>query len=219
MKTLILVRHGDFICSNPFVPDIGCSLSRKGKRDVGEAVGRIAGLQLHPDLILSSPARRTGKTAEIFGKKLGVPAGQIKVESKLFEAEKREIIRIVHELDDSLNTVMLVGHNPAMSELLHHLVQSDVYHMKQAACAVLEIKTDRWRDAAFGKAELMHLDVSEDKPQILGWRVRFEFWRRSRIQKIEQFVIFLIGLLIILGVIIWAVWLSADSVGLPPHGR
>ncbi len=210
MKTLILVRHGEFVRGDPFVPNIGCPLARDGKREVGEAAVRFAGLGIQPDLILSSPARRAGETAEIFSKKLGIPPKNIQVDKELFEAEKREILRVVHQLDDSLDTVMLVGHNPAVSELLHHLVSTDVYNLKLAACAVLELSVDRWLDANFGKAELANFDEPVIKPPEIGWRDRFDHWRREHTQKIELFFVFLIGLLVILGVVALVIQFNAD---------
>lgn len=198
MKKLIIVRHGDFIKGNPFVPDIGCPLSRDGKRQVAEAAARFAGLGIKPDLILISPSRRTGESAEILGRKLGISKKSIRVKKEMFEAEKPEIVRIVHQLDDSLNTAMLVGHDPAMSALLHHLVTTDVYNLKPASYAVLEVASDRWSETVFGKVTLAHLDVPEVKPITYGWKDRLAYWYRENNRKIELLVIFLISLLLVL---------------------
>jgi phosphohistidine phosphatase len=208
MKTLILVRHGDFQHKDPFVPDIGRPMTRKGRRDLHAVAGRFAALNIVPDLIVTSPARRTGETAEIFGKKAGLSRDQMKVNEDLFEAEKREILRIVHALDDSLDTVMLVGHDPAMTSLLHHLVNAEVYNLKFASFAVLNI-TGRWRDAAFGRAELVHLDVPKPEPVKIGWKERLACWKRERIQKIEIFSVFMFCLLLILAVVAAMIYFGA----------
>ncbi|MBC8206296.1 MAG: histidine phosphatase family protein [Kiritimatiellales bacterium] len=211
MKTLILVRHGDFIHKDPFVPNIGRPLTRQGRHDLVEVAKRFAALNIVPDLILTSPARRTGETAEIFGKKLGLNASQMKVDEELFEAEKREILRVVHQLDESLDTVMLVGHDPAMTSLLHHLVNAEIYNLKYASFAVLSID-GQWRDAAFGRSALLHLDVPVAEPMTIGWREKFAHWRRERIQKIELAVVFVICLLIIMTIFGLLMYFGADSV-------
>ncbi|MBL7016935.1 MAG: histidine phosphatase family protein [Kiritimatiellales bacterium] len=211
MKTLILVRHGDFIHKDPFVPNIGRPLTRQGRHDLVEVAKHFAALNIVPDLILTSPARRTGETAEIFGKKLGLNASRMKVNEELFEAEKREVIRVVHQLDDSLDTVMLVGHDPAMTSLLHHLVNAEVHHLNYASFAVLSID-GQWRDAAFGRSALLHLDVPQEEPQLIGWRDKLALWRRENNRKIELAVIFTVCLLIILIVAVGLMmWLDADS--------
>lgn len=216
MKKLIIVRHGDFVKGNPFVPDIGCPLSREGKRQVAEAAARFAGLGIQPDQILISPSRRTGESAKILGRKLGISSKNIRVKREIFEAEKPEIVRIVHQLDDSLNTVMLVGHDPAMSALLHHLVATDVYNLKPASYAVLEIDADRWTETAYGKVKLAHLDVPEVKPLTYGWRDRLAYWYRENNRKIEILVIFLISLLLILGVTALSIHLVVNHAGQAP---
>lgn len=217
MKKLIIVRHGDFVKGNPFVPDIGCPLSREGKHQVAAAAARFAELGVQPDQILISPSRRTGESAEIFGRKLGISKKNIRVKKEMFEAEKPEIVRIVHRLDDSLNTVMLVGHDPAMSALLHHLVTTDVYNLKAASYAVLEINADRWMETAFGKVTLAHLDVPEVKEHIYGWRDRLAYWYRENNRKIELLVIFLISLLLVLGVTALSIHLVVNHAGSAPQ--
>lgn len=215
MKTLILVRHGEFVRGDPFTPNIGCPLTKDGRHGIAEAAERFAGLSIKPDLILSSPARRTGETAEVFAKKTGNSPKLIRIEKELFEAEKREILRVVHGLDDSLGTVMIVGHNPALSDLLHHLVSTDVYNLKLAACAVLELSVDRWRDAVFGKAELANFDEPPVQVHQITWRDRLMHWRRQRIQKIELFFVFLVGTLVILGVAALIMQFTSDPGGIP----
>ena len=211
MKTLILVRHGDFVDKDSLVSNMGLQLTRRGRRAVAEVAGRFAALDSMPDLILISPARRTIETAEIFSKKLGLNVSQMKVNEELFEAEKREIIRIVHQLDDSANTVMLVGHDPAMSSLLHHLVSAEVDNLKYASLAVLSID-GQWRDAAFGQSELLHLDVPVAEPITISWHEKLTHWRRGRIQKVELAAAFVICLLIILIIFGLIMYFGFDSV-------
>ena len=211
MKTLILVRHGDFVNKDSLVSNMGLQLTRQGRRDVAEAAGRFAALNIVPDLILTSPARRTGETAEIFGEKLELTISRMKVNEELFEAEKRELIRIVHQLDESLDTVMLVGHDPAMSSLLHHLVSAEVDNLKYASFVALSID-GQWRNAAFGRSALLHLDVPVAAPIKIGWREKFIHWRRERIQKVELAVAFVICLLIIIAIFGLMMYFGADSI-------
>lgn len=219
MKTLILVRHGEFVKGDPFVPNIGCPLTKEGRHDVAAAAERFAELGIPPDLIITSPARRTGETAEMIGKKLKISPKMIRVDRTLFEAEKREILRTVHELDNTLDTVVIVGHNPAVTDLLHHLVSTDVYNLKLCAFAVLKLSVDQWRDAVFGKAELEHFNEPPVVPPQITWRDKFQHWKRNHIQKIELFFVFLIGTLVILGIIALVMTMTGDSTGLPQPGK
>ncbi len=218
MKTLIIVRHGAFSHKKPGVQDADRPLNRRGRHEAADAADRFAELQITPDIILSSSARRARETTEIFQKKLKLPAEHIRVEREIYEAEKREVFRIVHRLRDSYETVMLVGHNPGMTSLLHHLVDSDVEKMPSSSFAVVELDVDSWQHVSFRTAKQIHYYAPEIKLPHHGWWHRFTFWRRQREQKVELFVVFLIGLLLILGIIALIVTFSFDPAGIPQQG-
>ena len=182
------------------------------------AAGHFAALNLTPDLVLTSPARRARQTTEIYQKRLKIPPQNLQVEQGVFEAEKAEILRIVHRLDDDRDVVMLVGHNPGMTSLLHHLVDSDVEKMPASSFAVVELAVDSWSQVSFKTSKLIHYYAPEVKGPSLGWWRRFTFWRRQRAQKVELFIVFLIGLVLILGVIALIVSSSTDPEGMPSQG-
>lgn len=218
MKTLIIVRHGAFSHDSPTVPDIGHPLNRRGRREAAEAAERFAELNIMPDLILTSPACRAEQTTKIYEKRLKLPPKNLRVERQIFEAEKAEILRIVHRLNDARDVVMLVGHNPGMTDLLHHLVDSDIEKMPSSSFAVVELAVDSWLQVSFKHSKLIHYYAPEVKEVRLGWWRRFTFWRRQREQKVELFVVFLIGLLLILGIIALIVTNSIDPAGVPLQG-
>jgi len=218
MKTLIIVRHGAFSHDDPMVPDRGHPLSLRGRREAAEAAEQFAALAITPDLVLSSPARRAVETTDIFAKKLGLSKERLRAEEEIFEAEKREILRIVHRQSEDCDTVMVVGHNPGMISLLNHLVDDDITKMTSSSFAVLETDADRWNQISFRNSRLVHYWTPKVKGPNHGWWWRFTFWRRQKVQKIELFVVFLIGLLLILGVIALIVTSSTDSAGMPQQG-
>ena len=156
MKRLILVRHAPFDHSKRMETDLDHPLTRNGRQQAAAVAGQLAHLQIQPDLILVSPAKRARQTAEIVVKKMGLPATCLKVDNRIFEAEMREIFRMVHQFDDALETVMIIGHNPAMISLLQHLIESGVTKMDPASVAVLELSNNFWRRVAFGTVQLAH---------------------------------------------------------------
>jgi len=218
MKTLIIVRHGAFSHDKPGVLDAAHSLNHRGRHDVAAAAERFAALQITPDLVLTSPARRARETTEIFQKKMKLPEDRLQPEAEIYEAEKREVLRIVHRQDDSNDIIMIVGHNPGMTSLLHHLVDGEVEKMPSSSFAVVELDVNSWRQVSFKKATLKHFSAPEVKEPHHSWWWRFTFWRRQRMQKVELFVVFLIGLLLILGIIALIVSSSTDSAGMPQQG-
>jgi phosphohistidine phosphatase len=74
MKILLLVRHAKSSKSEPALPDKDRPLNDRGKRDATKMGERLAKREVGPDLILSSPAKRALKTAQIIAKKLDYKA-------------------------------------------------------------------------------------------------------------------------------------------------
>jgi phosphohistidine phosphatase SixA len=65
VKTLFLIRHAKSSWDDPALPDKDRPLGDRGRRDAPKMGKRLAKGDVEPDLILSSPARRALKTAEI----------------------------------------------------------------------------------------------------------------------------------------------------------
>ena len=209
MKKLILIRHAQPDPSNHLLCDFEFPLSKRGRRDALEMADRFAGLKLCPELILVSPAKRTRETAELFAKKLGFSKKELVIKNSLYEAERGDILRVVHELDNSFDTVMIMGHNPAIISMVHQLVDHNFQNMPPGSVVVLEIDRDAWREVGFGSTSMSECMMPEEKVEDhTGWRWRFMFWRRQRIQKVELFVVFLVGLLMVMGLVAWGVSLA-----------
>lgn len=218
MKTLIIVRHGSFDHTDPQIADVDRPLNRKGRSQVSKIAARFSSLQIKPDLLVSSPAKRAMETAEIFAGKAGVSSDAIQVEEDVFEAERSEILRVVHRLDDAAQTVILVGHHPGVTELLQHLVDSDVEKIGVSSVAVVELSAESWQTVSFKQGQLIEYIEPKQKEQRHGLWWRFTFWRRQQVHKVELFIVFLIGLLVILGLIGLIVRSSFDSAGMPDQG-
>jgi len=218
MKTLVIVRHGAFDHSNPQIADVDRPLNREGRCQIEEVAKQFSALNLSPDLLVSSPAKRAVETAEIYENPLNISSEAIRIEENIFEAERAEILRVVQSFDDDAQTVILFGHHPGVTKLLHHLVDSEIEKMSLASCAVLELSAESWRAVSFKKGTLVEYIEPREKEKHCGLWWRFTLWRRQRMQKVELFVVFLVGLLLILGVIALIVSSSTDSAGLPQQG-
>ncbi len=179
---------------------------------------RFSAVNLHPDLLVSSSAKRAVETAEAYARTLDISSEAIQINKDIFEAERAEILRAVHALDDCAGTVVLFAHHPGVTNLLHHLVHSEVEKMPLGAFALLELSAESWRTVSFKKGRLIQYEIPKEKSEPHGWWWQFAFWRRQRMQKVELFTVFLAGLLLILGIIALIVRSSTDSAGMPQQG-
>jgi len=141
MKHLLLLRHAKSDWDDPSLPDIDRPLSPRGERDaprIGEALRKR---KPHPDVILSSTARRTRETIAAV-----VEAAKLSIEpqftASLYAASASDILKIVRGLPVDAGSALLVGHNPGFEELASYLI-------------------DTWQAMPTGALACIALDVSE----------------------------------------------------------
>jgi len=159
MKILILVRHAKASWNDSAQRDIDRPLNERGRDDAPMMADRLLSRGVLPQRILCSPALRTVTTAEIFANRMNIPKELIQMERQIYLAGPDHLLHIVRQQENNIDTVMLVGHNPALTDLLNEICQDvRIDNMPTCCVAELELPVDSWADADFGKATLKHLD-------------------------------------------------------------
>lgn len=180
---------------------------------------RVGVLGITPDIVLVSSAVRARETADIFAKKLALSSDIVVVDPDIYEAERSSLLRIIHQVDDSNKVVMVIGHNPGVLAMVHHLVECDIQKMPDGAFAVLEMDAPKWRRVAFGCGQLKAFETPEiAQVDQTSWRWRFMFWRRQRIQKFDMVLVSVIGFLLIVALIVLVASLFGDPAGAAATG-
>jgi phosphohistidine phosphatase len=143
MKTLFLVRHAKADPPQQGLPDHDRVLNDRGRRDAPEMGRRLAQRGVLPDLVIASTAGRARATAQLLAASLGVPADAIREDARLYASTAGKLLYIIQEQEDDRNCLMLVGHNPEMSELAHHFSR-DMPELPTAAVARIDFDIDSW---------------------------------------------------------------------------
>ena len=160
MKTLFLVRHAKSSRDDPGLSDRERPLNDCGRDDAPAMGRRLARHGAKPERIVSSPALRALTTAQLIADEIGHARADIVVDDRLYAASAAGLLAVIHALDDALDRVMLVGHNPEFAELAHRL-SSEIVEMPTCAVAEVHFDTKAW--SAVG--ELAPRDVALDKPK------------------------------------------------------
>lgn len=177
MKTLVIVQHGEAGRDDVALADTQRPLTPRGRHETAAAVTKFISLGRQPDAVVASPAKRALDTADVWLKELKIPAETLRVVPEIYEAERTDILRIVYQLDDSIDTVVLVGHDPGVTALLHHLVGRGVEKMRLSSFAVIAINVDRWDRVALRESELVHYYAPPPYTGPSLWQ-RIAFWKR-----------------------------------------
>jgi phosphohistidine phosphatase len=148
MKSLVVVRHAKSSWRHPELNDSERSLNKRGKRDAPVMGKRLARRGVRPDVIISSPAKRALTTARIIAAEIGHDEEAIVVDERIYDASAGELRDVICTLDNSYSQVMIVGHNPAFTDLVNQLSTEWVDNLP--TCGVVELTFDigGWEELA-----------------------------------------------------------------------
>ena len=144
MKTLTIVRHAKSSWDNPGLSDRERPLNKRGKRDAPVMGARIKEHGIRPSLIISSPANRAWTTARIIAAEIAYPIEFLQRESNLYLASVDEILDVIAGQDEGFNNLMIVGHNPGLTEFANFLSPGLTNNLPTAGVVTVEIDQDDW---------------------------------------------------------------------------
>lgn len=152
-RTLVILRHAK--AANPDgLPDVERPLTDRGHADAAVAGAWLVHSGLMPDLVLCSPARRTRQTWH--GVAVALPSQPaVRFEDPIYAAPVRTLLATVRAADDTAATVLLIGHNPGLSELSALLdpERADTEGLRTAGIAVHSL-VGLWTALGNGRAPL-----------------------------------------------------------------
>lgn len=149
MKRIYLLRHAKAEWDDENPSDYARLLSREGREEalaMGEYMRKAS---MIPDAVLCSPARRTRETLEIIGENLVMPIPLF--EPVIYESGCTDLLYTLRDVRDDATSVLLVGHNPAISVLFNLLIQKEKRtaasrDFPTCSLGVLSCEIDHWKD-------------------------------------------------------------------------
>jgi len=145
MKALYLVRHAKSSWKYPQLDDFERPLNKRGRKNA-PFMGRVLKKRdVLPDLVLSSPANRTTMTARIIAGKIGFPLEKIVYTESIYCASSHIIIKQIKQVDNKVNKLMIVGHNPAITNLANTLGDKPVSNVPTSAIYCIDLNISAWK--------------------------------------------------------------------------
>jgi phosphohistidine phosphatase len=161
-KRVLILRHAKAAPEQAGQDDHDRPLAPRGRRDAPR-IGRLVRAQsLVPDLALTSTARRARSTAELMLEACGF-RGELRIVPWLYPGDPAETIDYLRTLPAEVRTVLVVGHNPVLEELVHVLTGTSKT-MPTAALALVTLRAGEWAAAGPRKALLEELWVPRELP-------------------------------------------------------
>lgn len=143
-KNLLIMRHAKSSWSHSGLTDHQRPLNKRGKRDTPTMARLIADEDLVPDLVVSSTANRARMTAELFVEHCPGGDCQVSTTDEFYHASARVYLAYVAGFANTVETAMVVGHNPGLENLIESLA-GEYERMPTAAIAHVIFDVDDWK--------------------------------------------------------------------------
>lgn len=141
-KALYIIRHAKSDW-NSGEEDFDRTLNNRGEQQ-SKALGEyLHSKNLQPDLIICSAAKRTVLTSLNIAEELKYPFSKIQKEQSIYEAHYEQYLPVIWGVDNKLNALFIVGHNPGVSNLVYALT-GEYLDFKTSCVAQISFEVDSW---------------------------------------------------------------------------
>ena len=135
MKRLFIVRHAKAVISNSSIPDHDRKISAEGISDIKKISDYIQNNNHKPDYIISSTSIRTLETINILNENIN---GKIYTDALLYNAHVIDIEKIIKDVPNKYDSLMIVGHNPSMTSFINKISNINIDYLPTSGIGIVD---------------------------------------------------------------------------------
>lgn len=159
MKNLYIIRHAKSSWEYSELHDLERPLTMRGKRDA-EIMGSLLRKQnIHPSIVLCSPALRAVSTARVVCDEVGIDKNRIEINTALYFMDVQDILEVIRTKGARYDDMFLFGHNPNFSNLAHTLCPDFEDIIPTCGIVALEIDIESWGLLEEKTSKLLWYDI------------------------------------------------------------
>lgn len=145
MKTLSVLRHAKSSWDYPELADIERPLLNKGVKRTLLICDALKEHNSTPDIIISSPAKRAMETANIIIDKLELSLSNLETNEDFYPGYAKNIVSELKDVSNSIDHLMIVGHNPGLTELVYSFIKEDyIDWIPTSGLVQIQFNCDKW---------------------------------------------------------------------------
>lgn len=144
VKTVYIVRHAKSSWDNFELSDHDRPLLPVGIKKTKKVIEFLKSSKVKPDLFVSSSAVRAYETAKLIAEGIGYEVDKIVISKALYHAGIDEIYDELFSIDNSINSVMIFGHNPTLTDFVNDFIRSEIDNLPTTGVVSIEFKTNSW---------------------------------------------------------------------------
>ncbi|MCB9246511.1 MAG: histidine phosphatase family protein [Flavobacteriales bacterium] len=163
MKTLHLIRHFKSDWSGDWSSDFERKLNDRGRSDIPVMAEKLKHAGADPQAIFHSAAVRTTLTCQGLLHHCNWRNIPVQSVSEFYGAGIGEFMHFIDHLDDRYSEVMLIGHNPTMTDLINYLSKARLDNLPTGGWAEIRFDVASWKDLRPKSGSLVELDFPKNR--------------------------------------------------------
>ena len=153
MKRVVIVRHAKSVPYG-YEDDFNRNLTERGEKDAAKISSELQQRGIKVDIMVSSPAKRAMKTAHIFAEHLSFDINKITYVKDMYDGmTTSQFLELIHELNESAETVFFFGHNPDFQYFVDNLLKDLGSDMPTCSTVGIDFDVAQWKDVEARKGE------------------------------------------------------------------
>ena len=157
MKQFLIIRHAKSSWTDYSLKDIDRPLNKRGLHDGPKMASYLKKeIKINLDLIYSSPANRALTTAKYFHKEFELNS-DIDIRRDIYHADVDDLIPIINDTEEKIQTFAMFGHNPGFTYLVNHFYGNDIENLPTCGIAYFQSNANTWEEVNPDNTELLHL--------------------------------------------------------------
>jgi len=156
MKTILLFRHADAASRRDYATDHERPLTSRGRSDAQLMGHFLTAIDQQPDHMVTSTATRARQTLTQAREAGGWPH-RTQANDALYDAHATDVMAVARDTPDTVDTLMLVGHNPTFTDAAIRLIAGGNLRMTTGTIARIDLQVDTWTAVQFERGRLTWL--------------------------------------------------------------
>jgi phosphohistidine phosphatase len=145
MKVITFLRHSKSSWENN-IEDINRPLSETGIKKIKKIANLSKDHFISTEIIFTSSANRALHTSVLLSRTLSINLNKIKICDELYTFNYNKVFDFIQTIDNNYLEVVLVGHNPAFTEISNYFSENKILNLPTARWFSLKFESDNWSD-------------------------------------------------------------------------
>ena len=172
-RDILIMKHGN-VKRGFYLGDDSYELKDKGKRNAQRIGVWLDSSNLIPDYVVYSSANYARVSAEKTCKAAGINLKQVKAKECAYDASQEEILSIIKATPKNIKRILVVGHNPALEEVLSLLSSKRLPKNKKgkvlSPATLIHFRIEReWSSITNKSADLIEIVYPKELPEMFPY--------------------------------------------------